>query len=193
MGTADIKEYINTIEKDHGVKNNPWLPDHKQYWRLSSIFDITQPAEKKVSEIYSSISRQSESKRNQLNILHSLTSIVDKSKDLLLLEENWDGYGAKRINSKTFDRAVEFIFNFSQYILINRNKIIPLPEISPGGDGSIDADWEFDDFNLLVSFPDESDSNCSLYLERNQLKADFEFPYNSNLNLLFHLITEVLL
>ncbi len=67
------------------------------------------------------------------------------------LNDNWDTEGAKKVPKFIFERAINFINNYSRLLLKDYDTIIAAPEISPLKDGSIDLAWNNDKASLLVN------------------------------------------
>lgn len=110
-----------------------------------------------------------------------LDNTFEKYKNYILnLSYNWDGYGAQPFNEETLRRA----YNLSENILDHFwNDIIDIsiPLIQPVPDGSIDINWETDEFELLINISPESNKQVNLYGEKiNSPEEEIEMhiPYD---------------
>jgi len=82
-----------------------------------------------------------------------LAGIIDDAKWLLGLKDNFDGRGSPRYSKDTLDRAIAFVrLQWQEYLRLNVEPM-PLPEIGPGPQGSIDIFWDLPNLNLLVNIP----------------------------------------
>lgn len=60
-----------------------------------------------------------------------------------LYEENWDGYGALPIHSQTKENALKFLEDFRFIVSKSgNNALIPLLELTPNTNGTINFEWE---------------------------------------------------
>lgn len=85
------------------------------------------------------------------------TDLLDKeieaSRQILGLEDNWDGEGAVRISKETWNKAVTFLNNHRIAWDLERN----VPTISPVNDGSVDLHWKSERFEVLINIKEHSD------------------------------------
>jgi len=96
-----------------------------------------------------------------MKIEHLINEIIDNSKWILELEEDWDDEGSCEYKRETWERACLILRN----IMIDSNlqDRTTIPEISPGPNGSIDIHWKAERFELLINIPDEKDKPASFY------------------------------
>lgn len=109
--------------------------------------------------------------------LVDLSFIIEKSKYLLELKDNWDGEGAEGYDPQTWIRAVKFICNYATRIYHADKKIIIFPVVYHGPSGSIDLLWETDKYNLLFNFPKAPDSPANFYgdnYQRQKIEGVFD-------------------
>ena len=116
-----------------------------------------------------------------LEIKEELINIFDENRNYILnLSDNWDGYGAQPFNEGTLNRAYILIENILNHFLINQIDI-SIPLIQPVADGSIDINWETDEFELLINISSESNKQVNLYGEKlNSPEEEIEMhiPYD---------------
>lgn len=72
--------------------------------------------------------------------------ISDKILDLVKLEENWDGYGANKINFSTITNAYHLINTIDDKYL----EQLDINYIYPDPNGSISLEWENGDYYLII-------------------------------------------
>lgn len=94
--------------------------------------------------------------------------LLEQLIQILCLDSNWDGYGALPLQRNVADTLLaDLVIIFADY------KNIPEPYIVPGGDGSIQAEWNLTrvstcyhiDTDLSVYFDMEIYGNDSLIIE----------------------------
>lgn len=95
--------------------------------------------------------------------LTKVSEAIERSRYILNLKKNWDGEGAKDYKQNTWEMAVNYLIEFSKFLLENFGKIIDSPRITHGPDGSIDMLWKNDKYRLLLNIPEEPDSIASFY------------------------------
>ena len=83
------------------------------------------------------------------------------------LKENWDGYGASPVS----DSVIASMFEILIGILTNVD--CAPPDIVPGADGSLQAEWR--SHQLEVFFNLQKDGNISLLVDYLARKVEFEF------------------
>jgi hypothetical protein len=88
-----------------------------------------------------------------------LTDVIERSKKLLQLKDDWDGEGSPAIEPDTWKKAVEFLQKHRTYWDLDHN----LPSISPGPKGSIDIHWKRKDLELLLNVRGDDSSLVGYY------------------------------
>jgi hypothetical protein len=86
-----------------------------------------------------------------------------KKKKILSLRDNWDGEGSVSYNEETLNRSIAFIENISKNYWKKFKLIIPIPDMFPGIDGDIDIDWKIENFELLITIPNNSEEPAGFY------------------------------
>jgi hypothetical protein len=95
--------------------------------------------------------------------LDYLHRAIDRSRDMLNWEENWDGEGSPGYAQATWDRAVDFIVRNAAQVYNRLGVRIAEPVIKPGPEGSIDIDWTSGNRRLLVNIPVSEDEPATYY------------------------------
>ena len=83
--------------------------------------------------------------------LIGIVGVINNSKHILEMPEDWDQLGAVKIEEETWNAAANFLVDYSIYILDNFSSIIQAPEINPCADGSIDLVWRTKSARLLLN------------------------------------------
>ncbi len=91
-----------------------------------------------------------------------ILKVINESKSLLSLGENWDDEGALAIPKIVWERAMDFLKNYSQYITQKKTINIQAPQINPCRDGSIDLSWRTPKARMLINFKND-DSGLAHY------------------------------
>ena len=102
-------------------------------------------------------------------------------KQILSLQENWDEEGAEKFSKDTLERVCSLLKAVFQD-LWNEMIDIPFPLIQPVPDGSIDINWETENFELLVNIPSTPDELVNFYGEKiDHPENEIEVRINYNL------------
>ena len=102
-------------------------------------------------------------RQSNLWFTHGLNQVIEESKVILDLEEDWDGAGAQPIEQLTWERAVDFLLGYATNIWKKLQVIMPNPEIGPGPKGDIDIHWKIDEFELLINIPSDVNEKLKFY------------------------------
>ncbi len=109
---------------------------------------------------------------------------VKQSKRLLELQENWDGEGSAGYAVETLKHAVSFVRNT---LTVTRSiRRVPVPEILPADEGSIDVYWKTDTYELLVNIPADVTELATFYGDdfgRLTIEGTFD-PTKTNLGII---------
>lgn len=95
--------------------------------------------------------------------MNTLQEVIDKSKELLLLEENWDGYDAFTISKDALERACKLLKVLNVHIMTNFKSIMDTPSIDPCADGSVDLFWHDKNYQLLINVNHSIDKLATYY------------------------------
>lgn len=66
---------------------------------------------------------------------------LDAIDGLRQLQDNWDSYGARKVDARSIDSARAFVRWLSTIVGVNR------PQVAASPDGLVGLSWEWDDFN----------------------------------------------
>jgi hypothetical protein len=98
---------------------------------------------------------------------NELEDLISSSKWITQLEDNWDDEGGQGYSIDTWERATRFLRKQVEVLEDDFCCIpVPLPQIAPADNGSIDLHWSFDNRQLLVNIPSDS-SNLATYFGEN--------------------------
>jgi hypothetical protein len=95
--------------------------------------------------------------------IRRILEVVEQSKSILDLEEDWDGEGSSAYNAATWQKAVDFLVRNALHVWQSQQLRLEAPRISPGPDGSIDLHWKTSQRELLINIPAEEDQLASFY------------------------------
>ena len=91
-----------------------------------------------------------------------LKAEIAQARKILELSNDWDGAGSQAYSEDTFNRATAFLNSHSEYL--NKHGLsLPVPNIGPGPDGSIDLHWKRPSWELLVNIPARADEMAVFY------------------------------
>ena len=76
---------------------------------------------------------------------------IEKSKSILLLEDDWDDEGSEGYDKVAWEAAAKFLMDYAQLLFQDFNVEIDTPKIHPGPKGSIDIIWEVKQYRLVVN------------------------------------------
>jgi len=111
--------------------------------------------------------------------------LLKSSEQILKLEDDWDERGSKKITKETWFSTVSFIIKYAEYIYTDLNIVIDLPKIYPSINGSIDLDWETNNYGILMNIADGGKFATFYADDKKNQKSEGEFnPLNFNINLL---------
>jgi hypothetical protein len=83
--------------------------------------------------------------------LKQIATAIKEAQALLRLEEDWDMNGALPVEKKTWEAAMNLLVNYSNYLFLNYNLIIPAPQVDPCPNGSVDLFWKEKKAQLLIN------------------------------------------
>jgi hypothetical protein len=82
-----------------------------------------------------------------------LLAAVERSRDMLQLEDNWDTEGSPGYREETWRRAVQLLSDYASEAARLLQTHLPVPRIRIGPDGSIDIHWQSTNRELLLNVP----------------------------------------
>lgn len=117
---------------------------------------------------------------------------IDRSRHSLLnLAQDWDGEGARPIQSQTFDRAATQLHLLNTSVRQTWGERMPVPMIGPCSDGSLDIFWKTARGTLLINFsadPSESAAYSGADSSGQRIKGCFD-PSLANQSVVAWLMT----
>jgi hypothetical protein len=93
----------------------------------------------------------------------TIETAISDSRWMLRLEQDWDEEGSPPIDESTWRVAADFLRRQADSHWRRHSKIIPVPHITPGADGSIDIHWKTKQFELLVNIPSGPEFGAGFY------------------------------
>ena len=95
--------------------------------------------------------------------LHYLAHRFEMSRQLLTLQEDWDGNGGQAFTEEHWRRVVCFLSDNALWLWERERLCIPDPKIIPGPGRSIDVHWKSDELELLLNVPEDASLPASFY------------------------------
>lgn len=120
--------------------------------------------------------------------LTPLDEIIEASRAILELEPDEDEVQAPYAE-ETWTRAVEFLRRNAKWVWDTFSRVMDLPEILPGPDGSIDLHWDYPGYEMLINVPADPTNKAGFYGDDRgeiQIKGTFD-PGSHNHGLLLWL------
>lgn len=114
--------------------------------------------------------------------LGEIAQAIEESKYLLELSDNFAEEGAKACEFATWERAVRFLVEYSEWVFQSFHYVIDRPKIYDGPHGSIDMLWRTDHYRWLINFPEEYTQPASFYgddFKLDQIKGTFNQSLHS--------------
>jgi hypothetical protein len=97
------------------------------------------------------------------NPLSNVLRVIEDSRKILSLPEDWDDEGGARITEETWNRATEYLRRHAQALYSRQGVRIPAPRILPDPSGGIDLHWKTEKRELLVNIPAPIAEPASFY------------------------------
>lgn len=91
-----------------------------------------------------------------------IDQLIESSRKILDLEEDWDGEGASPIKESTWQRAADFLRRTALTLLSKHSLRLENPSIVPASDGSIDLHRKLPTRELLINIP-PNQNECADY------------------------------
>jgi len=85
------------------------------------------------------------------NDLDYLLFNIEKSKAILLLEDDWDDEGSEKYDENTWVQAIKFLVDYAKTLYFDFNIQVDIPKIYEGPKGSVDIIWEVEKYRLVVN------------------------------------------
>lgn len=76
---------------------------------------------------------------------------IDSSKDILRLDNDWDGFGAPEIPGSVYSSSISFLKKYIDFIFENTGIVVDAPEINPGKNENIFLSWRTKNARLAIS------------------------------------------
>jgi hypothetical protein len=94
--------------------------------------------------------------------LAPLAEAIERSREILRLEDDWDGEGSPAYREADWQRAVCFLLAGAAGLHEQHGLVAITPQIFNGPDGSIELLWEHQSRRLLLNVP-AGDGQVTLY------------------------------
>jgi hypothetical protein len=88
--------------------------------------------------------------------LEGLVEVINESRRILDLAEDWDHEGSPDYSRKTWERATTFLLKHALWHWTQYKIVTDRPKILEGPDGSIDIHWKDSQAELLINIPEDA-------------------------------------
>ena len=107
--------------------------------------------------------------------LRHIAHQIEEAKIILAYEDDWDDEGAIATDVDTFEKAINFIVQYSVFVYNNYSIILKEPYMDILRDGSVSIHWEAaKNTQLLIVFKKEEDELAYFYAEQGDRKIPFK-------------------
>ena len=121
----------------------------------------------------------------QKEISSHLNDCIKRSEQILQLEDDWDTEGSKGYKEETWKSTIDFLIDYATRIYKTHRQFIDIPRVHPGSNGSIDIEWDGDEYSLLINIAESSRIATFYFYNLREQKIEGEFNiHNYILNLL---------
>ncbi len=118
--------------------------------------------------------------------LRHISEVIENSRTILQLQDDWDEAGALPISEQTWRRATEFLSRYVERVWDTSGDALDAPDIAPVPDGSIDLHWDSPTYEMLINIPSDARRAAGFYgddRDRISIKGHFD-PQSVNEGLL---------
>lgn len=107
--------------------------------------------------------------------LKHIAQQIEDAKVILEYKDDWDDEGAMATDINTFEKAVNFVVQYSVFVFNNYTTILKEPYIDILRDGSISVHWDAaKNTQLLIVFKKDKDELAYFYAEQGDRKIPFK-------------------
>ncbi len=99
--------------------------------------------------------------------LRYLEAPIERSREILSWEDDWDGEGSPGYAQATWDRAIAFVICNAMRLYSLQGVRVVAPDVWPGPDGSIDIRWQNKGRDLLINVPVEEGEPATFHGDDN--------------------------
>lgn len=111
--------------------------------------------------------------------LSALDEIIEDSRAILEIELDEDEAQIPYAE-ETWARAVEFLRRTTKWVCDTLGRVVDLPDILPGPDGSIDLHWDHSEYEMLINIPADPNDKAGFYGDdRGELFIKGKFDSNT--------------
>ena len=95
--------------------------------------------------------------------LHEIQAALQEARTMSSWGDNWDGQGSPGYSKATLERAAAFLVQSTRELWQRHQRVVPVPQIEPGPDGSVDFHWQAGDRELLLNLPSDPNEMVDFY------------------------------
>jgi hypothetical protein len=113
--------------------------------------------------------------------IKQLESVIEDARNILNLDNDWDGNEAVSYNAEIWEKALEFVVNMHLKAFKYFDVELDYPKIQPGPDGSIDIVWEETlKYEILANFSTDKENIVNFYGEDNTNGSFFKGSFKES-------------
>ena len=112
----------------------------------------------------------------------SVSRVVEKAKEFLTLNDNWDSYGARKTSPDAVVAAVRWASELFQ-------EETPTPDVFPVPNGNVQIEWSCYDLEIEIEI--ESITKCSVFFEDLRSNESWEEEFSYDIRKLVAIISEL--
>jgi hypothetical protein len=95
--------------------------------------------------------------------LDDVYGAIEESRRILDLPDDWDSEGSPAFAEATWLRAADFLRRCASALWDRESSVLPVPQILPGPESSIDIHWQGSRRELLLNIPSDNDAPITFY------------------------------
>jgi hypothetical protein len=114
-------------------------------------------------------------------VIKHIWDAIEQSRNILGLQDNWDGEDTSAYRASTWERATEFLQKNLLSMYLTFSNRVDVPRILPGPNGSIDLHWKTSHHELLINIPEDPNEPANFYGD-NQLDQSVKGTIDTSKN-----------
>jgi len=164
--------FYNKIGESYVIsgKSSPRKPESHVF------FPVSLSSSKKQVQFYIASSFRQSFLDSELYLIRELKTykpsalerLITDSKYIYSLTDGWDGEEAEIISKGLWITVTKFLRKYYEFIENELGIKIPLPDINPVRDGSIDLEWHTERGRLLINFSDKRPTAAAYYGDKHK-------------------------
>lgn len=156
--------YVNKETKSLDFLFDSWKDSNTREVNNERLGDLTY--EKSVWFGINKAEKTIKIKQFTFNIPTKLSSIIEEiqhSEQILDLKNDWNGEGSPKISEDIYLSSINFLMNYSKFVLDKTGTIIKFPEINPGKNGNIHLSWRTENARMIINIRESDEGILAFY------------------------------